>query len=199
MDTVGDTLIMDMVGDILIMDTAILTTVGVIILTTAMVILTMVMVTAIIHTIPAEEVLLILTECTAVIITTTEAILKTELMLTEERATLISIEMVRPQPVLVQHSEEAIHNLNPNTILPEQTVPEVKTTILQDHTTQVTTLVAAIAEADHLAVVAEATAVEDPLAVVGEEDNPLILCKNYKLSATKNEKTYIPSIRWSHF
>jgi hypothetical protein len=186
MDTVGDTLIMDMVGDILIMDTAILTTVGVIILTMATVILTMVMVTAIIHTIPAEEVLLILTECTAVIITTTEAIRKTEVMLTEEQVILISIEMVRPQPVLVQHSEEVIHNLNPNTTRPEQIAPEVKTTILPDRTTQVTTQVITLAvatvEADHLAAVAErlAAAAEDPLAVVVEEDNPPILCKNYK-------------------
>lgn len=174
MDTVGDTLIMAMAGDILIMVTVILTMAGVIILTTATVILTTVMVTAIIHTIPAEEVLRILTECIVAIITATEVIRKTGLMLTEEQVILISIEMVQPQPVLALHSEEVIRNPNLNTTLLEQTAPEAKTTTLPDHTPQVTTLAEAIAEADHLAVVAVhlvAEEAEDHLVVVVEEDN----------------------------
>jgi hypothetical protein len=175
-------------GDILITDTvgAILITVMVILITdtvgaTRIILIILIMDTdilttdtdmVIIHTIPAEEVLLILTECIVAIITVTEVIRKTGLMLTEEQVILISIEMVRPQPLLALHSEEVIRN--PSTTLLEQTAPEVKTTTLPDHTPQVTTLAEAIAEADHLAVVAvrlEAVAAEDHLAVVVEEDN----------------------------
>ncbi len=157
-DTVGVTHIMAMA--ILTMDTDILTTD---------------MDTAIIHTIPAEEVLLILMASTAVIITITEVIPKIGLTLIEEQATLISIEMA-PPPVPVQHSEEVIHNLN-TTPLREQTALAVKTTALPDHPLQVTTPVEVIAEADHLAAAAEcpvAVAVEDHPVEVVEEDNHLI-------------------------
>lgn len=179
----GDILIMAMVGAgvILIMAILITDTVGVthimvmVILTMDTDILTTDMDMAIIHTIPAEEVLPTLMVYIAATITITEVIPKTGLTLTEEQATLTSIEMV-PPPVPVQHLEEVIHNHN-TTPLHEQTALAVKTIALPDHPPQVTTPAEVIAEADHLAVAAECpveVAAEDHLVEVVEEDNHLI-------------------------